>query len=311
MPVTRFTPVAGAEQDPGPIPSIGFDMLRPPRPQSRPTLTDRPTTNGAASMPPKRPDKHALYQEAVQCPEAEVAFIDRIYRKRYGRPATSLREDFCGTALVACEWVKRRPTNQAYGVDLDQPTLDWGVKHNLSRLPPEAARRIHLINGDLLKAQTDRVDAIAALNFSYFIFKERATLLTYFRNAHRSLRPQGLFVLDAYGGYEAQQESEEETRHKTFTYIWEQAAYNPINDHTRCYIHFRLPDGKLMKRAFTYDWRLWTLGSIQDALCDAGFRETEVYWEGTAKDGSGNGVFRAQKTAENSAAWVAYIVAMP
>ena len=262
-------------------------------------------------MPVKRPDKHTLYQEAVQCADAEVKFVERVFRKRYDRPATTLREDFCGTALVACEWVKRRASNEAWGVDLDQPTLDWGVKHNLSRLTPEAAGRVHLINGDLLEVTTEPVDAIAALNFSYFIFKERETLLTYFRNAHRSLRPEGIFVLDAYGGYEAQQESEEETKHKKFTYIWDQVSYNPINDHARCHIHFRFPNGKMMKRAFTYDWRLWTLGSIRDALRDAGFRETEVFWEGTAKDGSGNGVFRAQKTAENSASWVAYIVAIP
>ena len=66
-----------------------------------------------------------------------------------------------------------------------------------------------------------------------------------------------------------------------------------------------------LKRAFTYDWRLWTFGAIRDALKDAGFRSTAVYWEGTSKDGEGTGVYRRQKRAENTAGWNVYIVALP
>ena len=67
----------------------------------------------------------------------------------------------------------------------------------------------------------------------------------------------------------------------------------------------------MLKNAFTYVWRLWTLGAIRDALKDAGFRSTEVYWEGTSKDGEGTGVYRRQKRADNTGGWNVYIIALP
>ena len=78
-----------------------------------------------------------------------------------------------------------------------------------------------------------------------------------------------------------------------------------------CHIHFRFPDGTEIKKAFTYDWRLWTLAGIKDALADAGFTESDVFWEGTGKDGEGNGIYRRQVKAENTPGWNAYIVATP
>ncbi|MBN2562182.1 MAG: class I SAM-dependent methyltransferase [Phycisphaerae bacterium] len=259
----------------------------------------------------KTADKHVLYQKSVQSPEAEVDFVDRVYKNHYGGPPTHFREDFCGTALISCEWVKRRKDNHAYGVDLHQATLDWGIRHNISQLAEEAADRVHLISDDVLNVTRPKVHVIGAFNFSYFIFKESDQLVGYFTTVRKSLQQQGLFVLDAYGGYEAQQVMEEETRYDGFTYVWDQAVYNPINDYTVCHIHFRFPDGTMMKKAFTYDWRLWTLGGIQDALLAAGFQETAVYWEGTNKKGDGNGVYRRSKKAENTPGWNAYILGLP
>ena len=46
-------------------------------------------------------DKYRLYQESVQDPESDVSFAQRIFKRRYGRPARLLREDFCGAAAVA------------------------------------------------------------------------------------------------------------------------------------------------------------------------------------------------------------------
>ena len=53
-------------------------------------------------------DRHALYQESVQDTESEVTFLTRMYKKLRGRPALSLREDFCGTALLCAEWIKKK-----------------------------------------------------------------------------------------------------------------------------------------------------------------------------------------------------------
>ena len=75
------------------------------------------------------------------------------------------------------------------------------------------------------------------------------------------------------------------------------------------YIHFRFPDGSEMKRAFAYEWRLWTIPELTDILVDAGFKQVDCYWEGTAEDGeSGNGIFRKSRRGENDLSWVAYLV---
>jgi hypothetical protein len=103
---------------------------------------------------------------------------------------------------------------------------------------------------------------------------------------------------------------EEETPYSGFDYVWDQAAYNPVTGNTKCYIHFKLPKGKTMKRAFTYDWRLWGLPEMIDILKDAGFKNVDAYWEGTDSDtGEGNGIFRRTTRGDDSESWIAYIVA--
>ncbi len=77
-----------------------------------------------------RADRHALYEIAVQNVEQEFDFVNTTYRKIRGYNAHTLREDFCGTANMCCEWVKNRKKNTAYGVDLDSEVLAWGKKIN-------------------------------------------------------------------------------------------------------------------------------------------------------------------------------------
>ena len=72
-------------------------------------------------------DVHALYQQAVQCVEAEIDFVDETFAKLRRRKARHLREDFCGTANAACEWVRRRRTNRAVAVDIDDAVLQPGA----------------------------------------------------------------------------------------------------------------------------------------------------------------------------------------
>ncbi|MBD3336793.1 MAG: class I SAM-dependent methyltransferase, partial [Candidatus Eisenbacteria bacterium] len=109
------------------------------------------------------PDRHRLYELAVQCPEADVEFFDRIYRERNGRLPELLREDFCGTASLAAEWVRTRPSNRAIGVDMDAEVLDWGQRHNIEPLGSQADR-VELIHGDVRSIQDPPADVLAALN---------------------------------------------------------------------------------------------------------------------------------------------------
>lgn len=256
----------------------------------------------------QKADRHVLYEKAVQNVGAEIDFVDSTFTSLRRRRARILREDFCGTANTSCEWVRRRPDNVAWGVDIDPTVLDWGRRNKLSRLTPAQRRRLHQVNGNVLTADTGPADIVLAMNFSYWIFRDRSSMKKYFRRAYRGLVDDGIFFLDAFGGYEASREMEESTEYRGFTYVWDQAAFDPITGHITCHIHFRFKDRSKIKNAFTYEWRLWTLPELQEMLEETGFRPT-VYWEGTDKHGEGNGIFKPATRGEADAGWIAYIVA--
>jgi SAM-dependent methyltransferase len=255
-------------------------------------------------------DRHALYQLAVQSPVEDVRFLRRVYRNARGREPLRLREDFCGTAFLCAAWVRGGPRYSAEGFDLSKETLRWGIEHNFPPLG-EAARRILLHAADVRLPSTRPPDLRCAQNFSYFVFKRRSELLEYFTSARRDLAPRGMLVLDIYGGPEAMEEIEDVREvDGAFTYVWEQRRFLPATGDYEAHIHFRFPDRTEMRRAFSYDWRLWTLPEVKDALHEAGFERVDSYWEGTAQDGeSGNGVFRRSERGENCPAWVTYLVA--
>ena len=79
-------------------------------------------------------DRHELYELAVQCAEAEVDFVDDEFESLRGRKARFLKEDFCGSAQVCSEWVARRRSNQAIGVDLDADVMAWDTDRHISNL---------------------------------------------------------------------------------------------------------------------------------------------------------------------------------
>jgi len=253
-------------------------------------------------------DRHLLYEQSVQNPGAELEFIDRVYREEFDRLPHLLREDFCGTANLGCAWVAHRPRNRCLGVDLDGPTLAWGRRHNLAPLG-KSARRLTLVQDDVRNVRTPRAEVLAATNFSWWTFRTRAELAGYFRNCRRSLRPEGMLMLDIYGGPEAQQAQLEEREMDGFTYVWDQDEFNPITHDYRCKIHFHFPDGSRLEDAFTYHWRLWSIPETRELLRETGFRTTRVYWEGADEDGEPDGDFQPSETGDTAPAWVAYIVA--
>lgn len=258
-------------------------------------------------------DRHRLYELAVQCAEAEVDFVAETFAKLRGRPAQILREDFCGTAAVCCDWVSRDDKHQAVGVDLDPDVLSWGEAHRVAPLSKSQQQRVQLLEANVLDAKSEPADVLLAMNFSYWLFKERAELVNYFRTAHANLVEDGVMFLDAYGGYDSFKEVDEEREIDDdadgFTYIWDQAAFNPITNHLICHIHFAFNDGSVMEEAFTYDWRLYTLPEIRDALHEAGFKKTTVYWQGWDDDGEASGDFYPAEDADADAGWICYISA--
>jgi SAM-dependent methyltransferase len=256
-----------------------------------------------------RADRYALYEKAVQDAEHEIDFISETFTALRGRRACWLREDFCGSATVACEWVRRNRRHHAVGVDIDAEVLDWGRARHLARLAPAARRRIELSRSDVLRAETDPMDVVLAINFSYWVFKERRTLRQYFKRVYRTLKADGIFFLDAFGGYDAFREMHERRDCGGFTYIWEQARYEPMSGDYTCRISFKFPDGSRLAPAFSYEWRLWTLPELREVLAEAGFSRASVYWESTDEDGEGNGEFLPAERGEADPAWVVYIIA--
>lgn len=255
-------------------------------------------------------DRHALYEQSVQDPESELDFVAETFERVVGRPLKHLREDFCGTANTAAEWVRRGADHRATGVDLDAEVMAWGRARHIASLSPDQQSRIQLIEGDVLSVVAPAADAILGMNFSYYLFKTREQLRHYFERARANLVEDGVLFLDAFGGYEAHREIEERTEHDGFTYVWDQDHFDPITHDMTCMIHFEFEDGSEMREAFTYHWRLWTLPELQELLKEAGFRNVTVYWEGTDEDSNeGNGIYSPAKHGEADAGWISYLVA--
>lgn len=263
-----------------------------------------------APLTARTADKHVLYQLSVQAPEPDAAFFARYYQKYTGAPLRVLREDFCGTALISCHWVRRHRDNRAIGVDLCGDTLAWARQHNVATLLDAGQqRRLSLIQDDVRAVQRPRAQFIAVLNFSYSVFQRRQDLGAYLQNCHRSLESGGLMFLDAWGGPLVQQEHTDRHRNHGFDYLWEQRSFDPIHNHIVCSIHFEFRDGTRLRHAFEYDWRLWSLPELVELFTEAGFVDVHVLWESTDhRTNRGNGVFRRKQVGEADDTWIAYVV---
>ena len=252
-------------------------------------------------------DPLELYQRAVQQPRRDVGLFQRIWRRHHG-PGTPLvlREDFCGAAAVSCAWVRSHPERTARGIDLDTKVLVWGAVNNQMRLPKGARERLQLVQGDVRRVMSPKADVVAAQNFSFCVFKARKDLVAYFRHARRNVKRKGVFVLDVLGGFETQQSPRREPRKEDgFVYVWEHRRFDPVNQNGIFAIHFEFGDGSALRDAFVYDWRMWTIPEVREALVEAGFRTTEVWWE--EDDGS----WRPRTSAPPDAVWLAMVVGIP
>ena len=77
--------------------------------------------------------KHTLVKE----------FVNKIYKNdmnlfndyvlnvncAHGKGIKFIREDFCGTFSLCCEWVKAHHENRACGIDLDLEPIEYGKKN--------------------------------------------------------------------------------------------------------------------------------------------------------------------------------------
>jgi hypothetical protein len=267
-------------------------------------------------------DRHSLYELSVQDPPSEVEFTTSTFQKLRRRRASSLREDFCGSAVFSLAWVQSHPERTAVGVDLDRDTLDWGLTKRIRPAGGDFESRITLRNANVMEPSPPLVDVAVAFNFSYWCFETRAILRRYFEAARAGLVADGVFFLDAYGGTEVPRhelnereiEDEDGTANggQSFTYVWEQVDFNPITAHMNCAIHFKFRDRSRIDSAFTYSWRVWTLPELIELLHEAGFVKVRVWTE--VEDASGDGTGRHHEATEakhlsNEGVWWVYISA--
>jgi hypothetical protein len=71
----------------------------------------------------------------------------------------------------------------------------------------------------------------------------------------------------------------------------------------------------VLHRAFTYDWRLWTLPELRELMLAAGFKEVKFYFERVDGDEddeflTGTGEFIEHDEIDNQEAFLAYVLAL-
>lgn len=252
--------------------------------------------------------KYDLYIKAVQSPATDVIFYKKIYQAIRGKLKSdlTLREDFCGTGTISAEWIKLNKNYKSVGLDLDPEPMDYGRQRFIKTLKPEQQKRISLLQKNVLDKDLPKSDIVAAVNFSYCLFKQRDLLKKYFQNVYNSLKPGGIYIIDCFGGSQCFDEIIDHTKHKDFTYYWDQKGFDPLTSYAHFAIHFRYKN-KMYKDVFTYDWRLWSIPEIREIMIEVGFQSTNIYWEGTTKKGEGDGIFSLVKVGEACESWIAYV----
>lgn len=233
------------------------------------------------SIDPESVDRHALYESCVQSAEETVPLLRAIH----GDDPRVLGEDFSGTAAVSREWVRTVPDGTATAQDLDSETIDAG----------RAAARTELVDGDRLSWLVGDVrdggaeaDVVYVGNFSICELHARADLVAYLRATRARLKPGGVVVCDLYGGdtaysigsAERVEPGPEPGTHVLYT--WEQREADPLTARVLNVIHFEIQDeddATLVElvEAYVYDWRLWSVPELREAMLEAGFAETEVH----------------------------------
>lgn len=263
-------------------------------------------------------NKFKLYECAVQSPEWQINVLPKIHQKIFRKFPKLLREDFCGSGLISCEWAKSSSSRYSIGVDLDEDVLEYAKEINLKSYQKSVFKRVQFLKKNVLEKSIPKSDFIGVFNYSFYIFHQRKELLKYFKNALHSLNKKGTLFLEMIGGEGFKEALIDEREFKVnqkkgFQLIWEQSQYDPITELNHYRIHFRNPKGEIIENAFHYHWRLWSIRQVCELLMEAGFSRTEVHWSLTDENGEDSGELLqceevpTQYSSEQSV-WMAYVV---
>ena len=246
-------------------------------------------------------DRFACYELAVTSPTPLARFLTAVH----GRRPRVLGEDFSGSGALSRAWIRLDPRHRAILVDRDREALAHaGTDARLTKL-----RR------DVMKAGS-RCDILACTNFPICYWHTRPELIAYLKHARSRLSRDGIFVADLYGGSDAftPGTTTQKLRRpdgKGLWYTWEQRVADPITARVFNALHFRTPgaSGRMvsLKDAFTYDWRLWSIAELSEAMLETGFKSVEVYDTlGDALDQHGNAYVRPATELDDP--FVVYVI---
>ncbi len=234
-------------------------------------------------------DRHDCYELCVQSPRHVVALL----RGAHGGEPLMLREDFAGTASVCLRWLGeargRGERAGAMAVDLDSEALARARRDATE----QALSGLEVMQADCLAADDARgADVIFVGNFSIGYIATRDALVRYLRACKHRLDAGnagfggGIFACDLYGGPSAYRLGVLERKHpargrEMIHYVWRHEEADPRTARVRNSISFRVVlDGDVIAeipRAFVYEWRLWSLVELTEAMQEAGFSEVALY----------------------------------
>ncbi|MCA9303568.1 MAG: class I SAM-dependent methyltransferase [Phycisphaerales bacterium] len=228
-------------------------------------------------------DKHDLYELCVQSPKDLVPLVRAIH----GGDPRVLGEDFSGTAAFSHLWAERDGCS-AIAVDLDEDALSFRGTH-------ERVTKRHSDVSDV----SDPIDVLFVGNFSIGYLHTREELVAYLRHVRsRLVASAGVFICDTYGGETAYTLGAVHRAHpmpggKLCRYTWEQHEADPTTGMVTNLIHFRIERAGVIEEelfdAFVYEWRLWSIPELRDAMHESGFASTQVYAKlADAVDDEGN-----------------------
>lgn len=254
-----------------------------------------------------------LYELCVQSPAELVSMLESVHgggKDRAPSPGPLvLGEDFCGSGATSLAWLKSAPPasprRSAVACDLD-PAAIARLRRASKTLPEAAAStkppglkcfaRDVVTGKPPLDSKTAAADIVFVGNFSIGYIHTRGTLVKYFKRSRARLKRGGVVIVDTYGGATSHTTGSLKRKFKlsdgrTVHYTWQQRAANPITAMVENALHFRvehkgeiiqdIPDG------FVYQWRLWTVPELHDAMTEAGLRRIQVFDQvPEAKDGN-------------------------